>query len=416
MVEQEGHAAAVPGRRGAAGLPREIPVLVGAAFVIAIGFGLVAPVLPAFVRSFDVGITAASAVISVFAFSRLVFAPMSGSVVGRFGEMPVFVTGLAVVAVTTGACAFATAYWQLLVLRLVAGVGSTMFTVSALSLLVRLSPVHLRGRATSLWATGFLLGNVAGPLLGGLLAAVDVRAPFLVYAGLLVLVLAVCGRMLHRPDGAAPPTGPASRTRFRDAVRTPAYRAALVGNFVTGWAVFGVRIALVPLVVVEALGRDGTFGGIALSVFAAGNAVTLLWAGRLADRVGRRPPLIAGLAVSGVATGALGWVGSPWLFLLLCLVGGLGGGLVNPPLNASVADVIGERGRGGSVLAGFQMAADSGAILGPLLAGLLAEGFGYGPAFGLTGALLLVAMLVWWRAPETLPAPARTGDTPAGAG
>ena len=44
-------------------------MLVGAAFLIAIGYGLVAPTLPVFVRSFDVGITAASLVISVFALS-----------------------------------------------------------------------------------------------------------------------------------------------------------------------------------------------------------------------------------------------------------------------------------------------------------------------------------------------------------
>lgn len=40
-------------------IPREIRVLIAAAFVIAIGFGLVAPILPQFARAFDVGVTAA---------------------------------------------------------------------------------------------------------------------------------------------------------------------------------------------------------------------------------------------------------------------------------------------------------------------------------------------------------------------
>ena len=47
-------------------LPRPIWVLSLASFMIAIGYGIVAPTLPVFVRSFDVGITAASLVISVF--------------------------------------------------------------------------------------------------------------------------------------------------------------------------------------------------------------------------------------------------------------------------------------------------------------------------------------------------------------
>ena len=50
-------------------IPREIRVLIAAAFVIAIGFGLVAPVLPAYARSFDVGVAAASVIVSAFAFA-----------------------------------------------------------------------------------------------------------------------------------------------------------------------------------------------------------------------------------------------------------------------------------------------------------------------------------------------------------
>src|SRR5262249_10201617 len=110
-------------------LPNEVWVLVGASFVIAVGFGILAPALPTFAPSFDVGITAASIVISAFAFMRLAFAPVSGRLVTAFGERPVYVLGLLVVAASTGACAFAANYWQLLVFRALGGIGSTMFTV-----------------------------------------------------------------------------------------------------------------------------------------------------------------------------------------------------------------------------------------------------------------------------------------------
>lgn len=56
-------------------IPREIWVLIASAFVIAVGFGLITPVLPQFAQSFGVGATASSIVVSVFAFFRLVFAP-----------------------------------------------------------------------------------------------------------------------------------------------------------------------------------------------------------------------------------------------------------------------------------------------------------------------------------------------------
>lgn len=393
-------------------LPREIWVLVGASFMIAIGFGLVAPTLPIFVRTFDVGITAASLVVSVFALSRLLFAPASGRIVTRFGELPTYLVGLLVVAVTTGACAFATEYWHLLALRLVGGVGSTMFTVSALSLLIRLAPPTMRGRASGMWATGFLMGNIVGPLVGGGLVAISLRAPFLVYAAVLVLVVGITGLLLRSrtTETAAAVAAAGPPARFRTALRHKTYRAALVASFANGWAVFGVRIALVPLLVVESLGQPESWSGIALAVFAAGNAATLMVTGRITDRIGRRPPMLVGLAVSGVATAVLGFITSPALFLAVSLVAGLGSGLVNPPMNAAVADIIGSRARGGTVLAGFQMAADLGAIVGPVLAGALAEGVGYPTAFAVTGASALVALGYWIRAPETLVRSSHAGE------
>ncbi|MGA7204330.1 MAG: MFS transporter, partial [Specibacter sp.] len=72
-----------PAPAAAPKLPREIKVLVAAAFLIAIGFGIVAPVLPQFARSFHVSVSAAAVVVSVFAFTRLIFAPLSGILVER---------------------------------------------------------------------------------------------------------------------------------------------------------------------------------------------------------------------------------------------------------------------------------------------------------------------------------------------
>ncbi len=62
-------------------IPREIWVLIASAFVIALGFGLILPVLPQFAQSFGVGATASSIVVSAFAFFRLVFAPVGGRLI-----------------------------------------------------------------------------------------------------------------------------------------------------------------------------------------------------------------------------------------------------------------------------------------------------------------------------------------------
>ena len=85
-------------------LPRppspEVAVLAGVAFSVAVGFGIVAPALPVFARSFHVSHQAAGAVISIFAFMRLVSALGSGRLVNAFGERLVLAAGMGIVAVS----------------------------------------------------------------------------------------------------------------------------------------------------------------------------------------------------------------------------------------------------------------------------------------------------------------------------
>jgi MFS family permease len=387
-------------------------VLVGANFIIAVGFGLVAPALPTFARTFNVSVTAASVVVSAFAVARLVFAPASGRMVTLLGERRVYLIGIAIVAVSTGACAFAGTYWQLLVFRSVGGIGSTMFTVSAIALLIRLTPAPLRGRASGLWGTGFLTGSVAGPLFGGGLLTISLRAPFLVYAALLLVVVLFVWWFLRHSTLAAAVAETSADFTLRSALRHRAYVAALGSSFANGWAVFGVRVSLVPLFVEEVLHRDGAFAGTALAVFAAGNVVMLMVSGRLADTIGRKPLVLTGLLVSAGGTVWVGLTSDIVWFLTATVVAGLGAGLLSPPLQATVADVIGSRGRGGPALATFQMAADMGAVLGPIAAGLLADHMSYAAAFAVTGTLCALAVLAWLPAPETLPTPSEPPHHP----
>jgi MFS family permease len=191
---------------------------------------------------------------------------------------------------------------------------------------------------------------------------------------------------------------------LREALRDSGYRAALGASFANGWAVFGVRTALIPLFITEVLRRDESFAGTALALFAAGNVAMLMVSGRLSDRVGRRPLLIVGLLIAGAATVWVGFADSVLEFIVVTVVAGLGTGVYAPSQQAAVADVLGGA-RGGQVLAVFQMSADVGAILGPIVTGLLADKLSFGAAFGVTGALLVVAGLVWLPARETLPRP-----------
>lgn len=384
-------------------IPREIWVLVAAAFVIAIGFGLITPVLPQFAQSFGVGATASSIVVSAFAFFRLCFAPGGGRLIARFGERPIYLVGLLIVAVSTGATAFAGSYWQLLLFRGLGGIGSVMFTVSAVALIVRLAPPSIRGRVSSAYGSAFLLGGIGGPVVGGTLGGFGLRVPFLAYAVALLVAAGLVAALIPTAALRPPPDAPVRPTMtVRDGLADPAYRSAMVSSFANGWGNFGVRNAILPLFAAAVIGKEPWVAGMALAVFAAGNAVGLTISGRLADARGRRPFIIGGLLISGLATLITGLAGNLPLLVIVSVVAGFGAGALNPAQQAALADIIGRDRNGGPALAAVQMASDSGAIIGPVVAGVLVDHGSFGLAFGVTGVITVVAAAPWLRTRETL--------------
>ena len=114
---------------------------------------------------------------------------------------------------------------QLLVLRGVGGIGSAMFTVSAMTLLLGSVEPSRRGRALGVFQGGFLLGGMTGPAVGGLLALISLTAPFFFYAGTLVVAGVVGLVLLRRGRSEAPAGGAEARPAVPGACSaTPATR------------------------------------------------------------------------------------------------------------------------------------------------------------------------------------------------
>jgi ACDE family multidrug resistance protein len=382
-------------------LPREVWVLIASNAVIALGYGVVSPVLPQYARNFGVSISAATFVITAFSAMRLCFAPVSGLLIQRLGERRIYVSGLLIVALSTGACAFAQTYWQLLLFRSLGGIGSTMFFISALGLMIRISPPDARGRIAGMFSSAFLIGSVGGPVLGSLTVGFGLGAPFVIYGTALLIAAAVVFVSLRHSALAAPAEETEPAVTVRVALRNRAYRSALLSNFATGWSVFGLRIALVPLFVTEALHRGPRAAGLALATFAVGNVTAVIPSGYLSDRMGRRTLLITGLSVSGAATMAVGSASSLPVFLVTAYIAGAASGMFSSPQQAAVADIIGNKARGGTAVATFQMMSDLGAIIGSVAVGQIAQRMSFGSAFAISGAILLVAAVGWVFAPET---------------
>ena len=380
-------------------LPPEVAILAAVAFTVALGFGIVAPAIPAFACQFGVSVAAAASVVSVFALMRIVGALPAGRLVDRFGEPGVMAAGIAVVSVSSILAGFSRSFVELLVLRGSGGVGSAMFSISAQALLLGTVPGDQRGRASGLFSGGFLLGGISGPAVGGLVAAWSLRAPFFIYGGLLVVPGILAAVVLRRTPTRRPPVR--SLATLRRAVHSATYRAAASANLADGFAALGMRGALVPLFVRHVMHRSPVWTGMGFLLFAALNGAALLPGGRVTDTLGRRPVIVVGCAISAVGMVMLALLGGPWAYLAALAVAGFGSGLLDVAPAAMIGDII-DRG-GGTLVASYQMAGDVGSVVGPVAGGLLVDSASYAAAFGLAAAVLSGAAALGFLSPETMP-------------
>lgn len=392
-------------RSGRPRLSRDVIVLGVIAFFVMVGFGVVVPVLPVYVRSFGVGYVEIGAVISAFALMRFVFSPFCGRLIDWAGERIILSTGIGIVAVSSALVGLAHTYPQVLVLRGAGGIGSAMFSVSAMTLLLGSTAPGTRGRSVGFYQGGFLIGGMAGPALGGLLATISLTAPFFFYAGTLAIAGAI-GIMLLRPRAhAAQATEEAvPAVPFRQVLRDVRFQAACLTNFAQGWTSLGVRSALIPVLVVEVLHDPAGWTGIAFACAAVAQTLALGPAGAFVDTIGRKPAIVGACAVAGATIFAVPFAPNIVVLAALLCVYGIAAAFLGTAPAASVGDAAGARG--GRPVAVFSMASDFGAIIGPLVAGWLVEVASYPVAFGVAAVFLLGACGFAFRMPAATRAPA----------
>lgn len=162
------------------------------------------------------------------------------------------------------------------------------------------------------------------------------------------------------------------------------------------YAIYAARLSLQPLMI-----------AVIYAVYAIGVVAALLCFGRLADQVGRKPVLLAAVALSAIS--GVVFMATNDLTGLFAgrLLSGLSAGLVTGAATAYISELDGHHARGGLLATVANM---GGLGLGPLIAGVLAE---HGPApttlpYGVGVALLIPALLVL-RVPDTVKPQRSTG-------
>ncbi|MEY5030964.1 MAG: hypothetical protein RLZZ334_911 [Actinomycetota bacterium] len=330
---------------------------------MAVGFGIVMPAIPVFAKSFGVNNAAIGLMVSAFAITRFASGLISGTLVDKFGERKVFSTGVFMVSLFTFLAGVAQSYEQLLFFRAAGGLGSSMFSVAASSVILRSVSDDQRGHAQSVYQGSFIVGGMAGPAIGGLLSVISLRAPFFVYSVLLMCSGIVALFFLK---------GDSIGAKVKNSNAEP---ATTIRNSTTAVVGYGFAISAVV------------------------QGLILMKAGRFSDAKGRRAASIIGANIVFVGVLVLTFAVNAWMFLLSMIILGFGGAFLSTTPASIVGDII--KGKGGKVIAIFQMAGDAGMIFGPIIIGWISDIYSYRTAFGASAVIFTVVLFLVYRIPET---------------
>ena len=367
----------------------------------AIGIGLIFPVMPDLMQDVTHASLSDAAIwggiiTSAFAVMQFLFGPIVGNLSDRFGRRPVLLVSLFVMVLDYIVMALAHTVALLLIARIIAGIAAATHSTAA-AYIADITPPDQRGKRFGQLGAAFGIGFVAGPMIGGLVASIDPRAPFWVAAALgaanFVFGYFILPESL-KPDLRRPFTLSRANplTSFAAIRRLPGLKLLLTVSFIYSLT-FNVWPAIWSYYGAQAFGWNAQWIGISLATFGICMAVaqaTLV--GPMIKRYGERRTATIGMGFEVATYTYYGFATSGFWAIVATPVTALGG-VTGPALQGLMSRAVPEDQQG--ELQGIATSLNALAmILAPLVMTLV---FGYftrpGTPLYLPGAPFLLSAI-----------------------
>jgi DHA1 family tetracycline resistance protein-like MFS transporter len=371
-------------------------VILAAVTLDAVGIGLIFPILPALLREVTNAAEIATlygVMLALYAAMQFLLSPVLGVLSDRYGRRPVLLISLAGAAIDYLIMAFAPELWMLIVGRAIAGITSANMAV-ATAYITDITPEGQRARRFGYFHAMFGIGFIVGPVLGGVLGDIWVRAPFLAAAALNGLNFALALFVLPESRrgtrdvrfelGNLNPFGPLKWALTFKAL-LPLMAIFLIMNFVgqmygTVWVLFGE----------DAFGWSAFTIGLSLGAYGLFHAgAQAFLTGPVASKAGERAALVIGFAAESTALVILGFATQGWIVFALMPLFALGG--VGMPALQSLTTMQVSADKQGQLQGVLASIVSLSAIFGPLFFSMVY--FAVKP--GWAGSIWIIGALIY---------------------
>lgn len=385
-------------------LPRRnaaIAFILVTALLDVMSMGIVIPVLPQLIESLSGSSSAAGLwnglFVALWAGMQFICSPIIGSLSDRFGRRPVILLSVCGLALDYVLMAVAPNLWWLALGRILAGVTSSSFT-SVFAYMADITRPEDRARGYGLIGAAFSGGFVAGPLLGGILGEVSLRAPFWAAAGLSGLAflygLVVLPESLPQEKRMAFSWARANPFGALTLLRShPELSSLAIVNFLLYFA-HHLFSAVFVLYAGDRYGWGAwQVGSLLALVGLLDMGVQGLLVGPVVKRLGDRTTMVTGLAFGAVGIACMGLAPTGWLFVAAMLPNALWG-LAMPTIQSLMTQRVSESEQGQLQGANNSVGSIAGIVSPLFFGGIYALSVGGNPTLPFIGSAFLIAAAV----------------------